>query len=65
MIGQWIYVFFRHGHPQLCNRQTILILENVGGEPEQAANMHINRLKLHAEMKRYGLYECRLHMTLT
>ena len=31
MIGQWIYEFFRRGHPQLCNRQTILVsLESTG-----------------------------------
>ena len=25
MIGQWIYILFRRGHPQLRNRQTILV----------------------------------------
>ena len=31
MIGQWIHVFFRRGHPKLRNRPTILVsLESTG-----------------------------------
>ena len=30
-IWQWVYIFFQCGHPQLCNRQTILVaLESTG-----------------------------------
>ena len=38
---------------QNCQTSSILLenVEHCGGEPEQAANMHMNRLiKLHAEM---------------
>ena len=40
MIGQWIYVFFRRGHPQLCNRQTILVsLESTGPYQRNGASL--------------------------
>ena len=40
MIGQWIYVFFRRGHPQLCNRQTILVsLKSTGSYQRNGASL--------------------------
>ena len=40
MIGQWIYVLFRRGHSQLCNRQTILVsLESTGSYQRNGASL--------------------------
>ena len=40
MIGQWVYVFFRLGQPQLRNRQTILAsLESTGPYQRNGASL--------------------------
>ena len=40
MIGLWIYVFFRHGHPKLRNRPTILVsLESTGPYQRNGASL--------------------------
>ena len=40
MIGHWIYVFFRRGHSQVRNRQTILIsFESTGPYQRNGASL--------------------------
>ena len=40
MIGQWIYVLFRHRHPKLRNRSTILVsLESRGPYQRNGASL--------------------------
>ena len=40
MIGQWIYVFFRRGHPKLRNRPTILVsFESTGPYQRNGASL--------------------------
>ena len=43
--------------------QDLKFLENGGGEPKQAANMHINRLSMMSWIG--SVYECRLCTTHT